>query len=59
MKTHVVVSSSSPITSNIQHRGAYKHKNSRIIVSRYIIHLTEKLKFIHIKINGMLKEINF
>jgi hypothetical protein len=30
-KAHVVASSSSPITNNIQDHGAYKHKNSRIV----------------------------
>ena len=30
-KAHVVASLSVPITNNIQDRGAYKHKNSRIV----------------------------
>ena len=30
-KAHVVASLSVPLTNNIQDRGAYKHKNSRIV----------------------------
>ena len=34
-KTHVVASSFSPITNNIQNRGAYKYKNSRIVIKLF------------------------
>jgi hypothetical protein len=30
-KAHVAASSSAPFTTNIQDRGAFKHKNSRIV----------------------------